>query len=153
MSDIVKLIIEIPKEDIEFIRKTSFVEDEKTMFKQSPSDRQGTMTLFRLMDSIKNGIPLDENKGEWIPIEERPLTDEEKEYYTDHEYPVEFMMMYDCPMPDDGQEVLITTSTGYVTTDTYYIDEGGYFENYCDEGDVKAWQPLPEPYKAESEEK
>ena len=64
MSDKVKLIIEIPKEDIEFIRKTSFVEDEKTMFKQSPSDRQGTMTLFRLMDSIKNGIPLDDVKAE-----------------------------------------------------------------------------------------
>lgn len=90
---------------------------------------------------------LKENKGEWIPIEERPLTDEEKEYYTDLEYPVEFMRIYDCPMPDDGQEVLITTSTGYVTTDTYYIDEGGYFENYCDEGDVKAWMPKPEPYK------
>ena len=64
MSDTVKLIIEIPKEDIEFIRKTSFVEDEKTMFKQSPSDRQGTMTLFRLMDSIKNGIPLDDVKAQ-----------------------------------------------------------------------------------------
>ena len=61
MSDTVKLIIEIPKEDIEFIRKASFVEDEKTMFKQSPSDRQGTMMLFRLMDSIKNGTPLDNN--------------------------------------------------------------------------------------------
>lgn len=92
-------------------------------------------------------LALSENKGEWIPIEVRPLTDEEKEYYTEHEYPVDFMMMYDCPMPDDGQEVLITTSTGYVTTDTYYIDEGGYFENYCDEGDVKAWMPKPEPYK------
>lgn len=86
-------------------------------------------------------------KGEWIPIEVRPLTEEEKEYYAEHEYPVDFMMMYDCQMPDDGQEVLITTSAGYVTTDTYYIDEGGYFENYCDEGDVKAWMPKPEPYK------
>ena len=64
MSETVKLIIEIPKEDIEFIRKTSFVEDERTMFKQSPSDRQGTMMLFRLMDSVKNGIPLDSVKAE-----------------------------------------------------------------------------------------
>lgn len=66
MSETVKLIIEIPKEDIEFIRKTSFVEDERTMFKQSPSDRQGTMMLFRLMDSAKNGIPLanDSEKAE-----------------------------------------------------------------------------------------
>lgn len=64
MSETVKLIIEIPKEDMEFIRKTSFVEDERTMFKQSPSDRQGTMMLFRLMDSVKDGIPLDDVKAE-----------------------------------------------------------------------------------------
>ncbi len=62
MSDTVKLVIEIPKEDIELICKTSFVEDERTMFKQSPSDRQGTMMLFRLMDSVKDGIPLDDVK-------------------------------------------------------------------------------------------
>lgn len=64
MSETVKLIIEIPKEDIEFICKTSFVEDERTMFKQSPSDRQGTMMLFRLVDSVKDGIPLDDVKAE-----------------------------------------------------------------------------------------
>lgn len=64
MSETVKLIIEIPKKDIELIRKTSFVEDERTMFKQSPSDRQGTMMLHRLMDSVKNGIPLDDVKAE-----------------------------------------------------------------------------------------
>ena len=58
-----KLIIDIPKEDIELIHKTSFVEDERTIFKQSPSDRQGTMMLFRLMDSVKNGIPLDDVKA------------------------------------------------------------------------------------------
>lgn len=61
MSETVKLIIEIPKEDIEFICKTSFVEDERTMFKQSPSDRQGTMMLHRLMDSVKDGTLLDSN--------------------------------------------------------------------------------------------
>ena len=69
MSDTVKLIIEIPKKDIEFIRKTSFVEDERTMFKQSPSDRQGTTMLFNLMDSVKNGTPLDDVKAEIAKIE------------------------------------------------------------------------------------
>ena len=64
MSETVKLIIEIPKEDIELICKTSFTEDERTMFKQSPSDRQGTMMLFRLMDSVKDGKPLDEADSE-----------------------------------------------------------------------------------------
>lgn len=64
MSETIKLIIEIPKEDIELICKTSFVEDERTMFKQSPSDRQGTMMLFRVMDSVKNGTPLEDIKSE-----------------------------------------------------------------------------------------
>ena len=64
MSETVKLIIEISKEDIELIRKTSFVEDERTLFKQNPSDRQGTMMLFRLMDSVKDGVPLDDVKAE-----------------------------------------------------------------------------------------
>ena len=66
MSETVKLIIEIPKEDIELIRKTSFVEDERTMFKQSPADRQGTMMLHRLMDSVKDGIPLPKGHGRLI---------------------------------------------------------------------------------------
>ena len=68
MSETVKLIIEIPKEDIEFICKTSFVADERTMFKQSPSDRQGTMMLFRLMDSVKDGTPLEEVRSEIIQL-------------------------------------------------------------------------------------
>lgn len=68
MSDTVKIIIEIDKEDIEVIRKTSFIEDEKTMFKQSLSDRQGTMMLFRLMDSVKNGTPLDDVKAEIVAL-------------------------------------------------------------------------------------
>lgn len=68
MSETVKLIIEISKEDIELICKTSFIEDEKTMFKQSPSDRQGTMMLFRVMDSVKNGIPLDNIKTEILAL-------------------------------------------------------------------------------------
>ena len=80
MSETVKLIIEIPKEDIEFICKTSFVEDERTMFKQSPSDRQGTMMLFRLMDSVKDGIPLDDVKAE---IKALPYDTDPYEYAID----------------------------------------------------------------------
>lgn len=80
-------------------------------------------------------------QGEWIPIKTRPLTEEEKEEYPDYSF------MYDCQLPDDGQEVLVTSSCGYVRLDTFYRDDGCYFEYYCDEGDVVAWQPLPEPYK------
>lgn len=65
---------------------------------------------------------IDENKGEWIPVTER--------------------------LPEVGQRVLVTIE---------YMDEGltvreTIFDKYgfmC--GNATAWQPLPEPYKAESE--
>lgn len=86
------------------------------------------------------------NKGEWIPIVTRPMTEEEKEEYLG-EYDPNEIEMYACPIPEDGQEVLVTTRFGDVTTDTFYRDDGYYFETYCDDGEVIAWQPKPEPYK------
>ena len=56
--------------------------------------------------------------------------------------------MYDCELPADEQEVLITTNTGSVEQVTFYkhSEYGCYFEYYEDEGDVVAWMPLPKPY-------
>lgn len=80
-------------------------------------------------------------KYEWIPIKTRPLTEEEKEEYPDWSF------MYDCPMPEDEQEVLVSTKWG-VRTDIYCKDvDGCYFESYCDEDDVFAWMLFPQPYK------
>lgn len=75
--------------------------------------------------------------SEWIEIKTRPLTEEEKEYYSDIGY------MYDCEMPDGGQEILIATITGYVGTDIYLDD--GHFRYFAD--DVVAWMPFPQPFK------
>lgn len=61
--------------------------------------------------------------------------------------------MYDCQLPDDGQTVLVTDRLGFVSEDTFYNDDGCYFESNCDMNDIKAWMPLPSPYNAESEEK
>ncbi len=83
-------------------------------------------------------------KQEWIPVVTRPLTDEEMETYASENY--EFM--YNCPVPEDGQEVLITTKDGNVDKTVFYADCGMYFEGYEDGGDVTAWMPLPESYRA-----
>jgi hypothetical protein len=88
------------------------------------------------------------NANKWIPTKTRPLTKEEKEHYADLGYSEDSIdFMYDCPLPHDAEEVLVTTKQGYVTTDTFYKDDGCYFETYCDVDDVVAWMPLPEPYK------
>jgi hypothetical protein len=84
-----------------------------------------------------------ENKGEWIPITTRPMTEEEKTCYQ-NEYGGKIL---NCPLPDNGQEVLISFN-GNVYIDTFWNDDCNYFEDF-DINEVDAWQPLPEPYKAE----
>ena len=90
--------------------------------------------------------------GGWIPMTTRPMTDEEREYHREQLEYVDDAVIFNCPLPDDGQEVLITVY-GETELDTFYNDsiDGCYFENR-DIDDVRAWMPLPKPYKAESEE-
>lgn len=79
---------------------------------------------------------------EWIPIKVREMTDEEKESYgTEHG------LMWDCPVPDYNEEVLITLINGSIDITPFYDD---YFEDYEWE-DLSAWARLPEPYKEETE--
>ena len=85
---------------------------------------------------------------EWIPIEFRAMSQEEVEEYGQY---FDTDVMYDCELPDDGEEVLITTKYGTVEKVTFCRDshEGCYFEQYEDDGDVIAWRPLPEEYHKE----
>lgn len=78
--------------------------------------------------------------GEWIPITFRETTDDDG--IDKEEHPI----MLECPLPDHGQEVFISTKSGYVMEDTFYDDDGAYLEDN-DWDEVAAWMPLPEPYK------
>ena len=87
----------------------------------------------------------------WIPVDYHRITEEEKQ---ENDYPEDWVYCIDSPMPEEGQEILISTNEGYVEKDTCLNDgEGYYSENgydWC--GDIKAWMPLPEPYKNEGEQ-
>lgn len=89
-----------------------------------------------------------EGINEWIPLTKRPMTEEEYEYYKEWS-DVECGMILDCPLPEDGQEVLVSYG-GYVCTDTFCADDGCYFEG-VDIDDVEAWMPLPQAYKGVEE--
>ena len=59
-----------------------------------------------------------EDAMRWIPIKYRPMTEEEKEYWKEH-YDFDFSdgydgTMFDCPMPDDGEEVWVCSKCGNV---------------------------------------
>lgn len=94
--------------------------------------------------------------GEWIPVKDRPMTTEERKEFAEH-YGIEYCdtadeKVLDCPMPEDGQEVLVSSRWG-VHTDvadndidgegfiSYGLEENGDWEG------IDAWMPLPEPYK------
>lgn len=82
---------------------------------------------------------------EWIPIKTRKLTEEERRVFSVDDV----TYIYDCALPDDGENVLVTTSDGEVAVAHFYNDGffGCYFEYYEDEGDAIAWAKLPSPYK------
>lgn len=106
----------------------------------------------RQAKALRIAIDKIEQEPKWIPIKTRKLTDaEEEDMFENSNYYYNYM--FDCLLPEDGEEVLVTTSTGEVTDTTFYDEgiDGCYFEFYEDEGDVIAWMPKPKPYKAESE--
>lgn len=113
--------------------------------------------LKRLMKDYKPqvlNLETESKADRWIPIVMRPGTDEEYEDFCKYgECPREDFRVFDCPTPDDEQEVFVTTRWGNVCIDIWHRDvDCCYFEDNCDDGDVIAWMPIPEPYK-ESEGK
>jgi hypothetical protein len=100
------------------------------------------------IDACKGAIEL-LDQTRWIPITSRPMTEEEKELYKIHPDYQDDCRIFNCKLPDDGQEVLISVY-GVVEIDTFVRDanDGCYFESRnIDE--VDAWMPLPPVWKGE----
>ena len=96
-------------------------------------------------------------KSEWIPVSTRKATKEEiegaasKMDLTPEE--LDGTWVYCCQLPEDRQEVLVSTKWGVRLVEfTNDPDYGCTFEGYEDEGDVLAWMPLPEPYKKDEQD-
>lgn len=94
---------------------------------------------------------------QWIPVKFRPMDEEEKQYWEEH-YGYKFdedfdCKMFDCPMPEDGQEVWVCSKCGNVWQDTCVVDEGIGLEENGDWYDIVAWMPFerPKPWRGEEE--
>ena len=88
----------------------------------------------------------------WTPVKYHEITDEER---WENDFPKEWAVLLDNPMPEDGEEILISTKSGFVKEDVNYEDDLG---NYLDSGydwvdDVTAWMPMPKPYEEEANDK
>ena len=93
-------------------------------------------------------------KDLWIPIEYRPMSEfEYNEFLAAYGYlEPEERKMFCCQMPEDQQEILISTKWG-ICLDKCEIDLDDNdnpvygLEERGDWDDVMAWMPLPEQYK------
>lgn len=100
---------------------------------------------------------LGERQG-WIPVTYRPMTEEEEKEFCEKWGVKEGSLedwekrVFTCPLPDDGQEILISHGK-YVSEDICSWDEDCCgLEEYGDWDGIDAWMPKPEPYKKEGEE-
>ncbi len=124
--------------------KIEILEKEKAYMLAHGGDRQA--------EALTSAIKSLEQEPKWIPMTTRPMNEEEKEKYREQLEYVDDAVIFNCPLPDDGQEVLITVY-GETELDTFYNDaiDGCYFENR-DIEDVRAWMPLPKPYEPQERE-
>ena len=69
----------------------------------------------------------------------------------DHDTDGEFV--FDCELPEDGQEILVTLIGGAIGRDICYIDKMGYhLHSGWDWGDdVLKWAPMPPAWWEETE--
>lgn len=103
--------------------------------------------IFRMKQWFEHlkQLPSAQPEQRWIPIKWHDCTDEDREKYG---FNNDIVVVFDCEMPDDNQSILVTTSHGYVNQDVCYIDDGYSLDSGWDWiDDIKAWMPLPEPYK------
>ena len=109
-----------------------------------------------IVERIKNGEIVLQYQ-EWIPVTTRLMTeDEEKEacerWGVDHLEDNE-KLMFTCSLPDEGQEILISTHWGVRLDKCDYDPDYGFgLEENGDWDGVLAWMPLPEPYKSEAQD-
>lgn len=96
---------------------------------------------------LLEGLPSAQAEQQWIPIKWHDCTDEDREEYG---FSDDIVAVFDCDMPNDEQEILVTTTHGYVEKDVCYIDEGFSLDSGYDwVEDIIAWMPLPEPWEKE----
>lgn len=99
--------------------------------------------------SLHSAPTVDVSPVVWHKVTTRPLTEEETAYYA--EMGIEGIeYIFDCEMPEDGQEILVATKWG-VDKDICCndVDYGVELESRGDWDGVYAWAEMPKYEEAE----
>lgn len=114
-----------------------------------PSTGGSAYALGHAFDDLPPVTP----ECQWIPITYRPMTEEEEKElcvkWNIKEGSLEDWekRVFTCPLPEDGQEILISTHWGVSEDVCTWDDDCVGLEDRGDWDGVDAWMPKPEPYK------
>ena len=111
--------------------------------------RNAADTIERLSAYLTDRIFV--NDG-WIPVKWHHVTEEERK---EEQYFGEYTICFDCPMPEDEQDILVTVETSdgirFTEKEVFRYADEGCCPNSCFEWETEviAWMPLPAPYKGD----
>lgn len=101
----------------------------------SPRTEARDSIICDVIEAVIEKINDAEKCGEWIPVT-----------YAMNEESGEFELT--CPLPEEGERILVVGDLGYISIDEQCCDDGWYLDDHTDWLDVVAWMPLPEAYRA-----
>lgn len=85
-----------------------------------------------VIEAVIEKINNAEKVGEWIPVT-----------YAMDEESGDFELT--CPLPEQGERILVVDSMGYISIDEQCYDDGGWYpDDHADWLSIVAWMPLPE---------
>lgn len=101
--------------------------------------------FLEMIEQLQEDLEQDEKENGWIIVKYHKITDAERKkngYSEDIEY------YLDGSLPDDGQEIIVTDGEN-TWRDTCSVNSDVEYglESCIDWIEIKAWMPLPEPYK------
>lgn len=103
--------------------------------------------ISKIVELLFADLEQDEKEKDWIIVKYHKITDAERKengYSEDIEY------YLDGLLPDDGQEIIVTDGENtWCDTCSVNSDVEYGLESCIDWIEIKAWMPLPEPYKEE----
>lgn len=116
--------------------------------------RMLTIAEAQVILEVLKGV---KNNNDWIPVKVRDATEEEKVELSEMNglEPDDITHIFDCSLPDDGDEIIISQCGKYVSLVTFANDDYGVGDDYGNdwEYEVDAWMPIPKPYVKEKVKK
>ena len=127
LESAIKHCEEVAEENQAIVDSCDYYGENMAKCEECAKEHRQLATWLKELKQLKEQMSSSGNPNKWIPLIKRPMTEEEREEYEERTG-IEETMIFNCPLPEDGQEVLVSDGD-YVRIDTFHNDDGR--EWYC----------------------